>query len=48
MMVADSAARTLLRRLYYALSGPLNSPPLLIGICVLLLVALIILRTRKR
>jgi hypothetical protein len=47
MIIADSAARTLLRHLYNALSGPLNSPPLLIGICVLLLAALIVLRTRK-
>ena len=48
MIVADGAVRTLLRHLYDDVSGPLNSPPLLIGICALLLVALIILRTRKR
>lgn len=48
MIVADSAVHALLRHLYDDLSGPLNSPPVLIVVCMLLLAALIILRTRKR
>ena len=48
MIVVEASLRPLLRDLYDRLTGPLNSPPILIVLCVAGLAVLLMLRIGKR
>lgn len=47
-MFADSATRMFFRDLYNTVNGPLNNQVVLIVLCVALVAAFVIVRTRKR